>query len=411
MGRRKQLDAPTELDNLIISALRGGNSLIGKDGVLTPFIQRAVQSALEGEMEAHLEETRLDEENRRNGYTRKQVKSGLGTFDLQTPRDRAGSFEPQLVQKRQTVLTSTLDENILQLFSAGMSYSDIHTHMRELYGAEVSDRTINAVTDKLLPDITQWQSRPLDAVYPIIFLDAMHFKVRGGTEVGTKAMYNIMGINCDGQKEILGFYIGESEGAKFWLSVLSDLKARGVQDILISCIDGLKGFPEAIATVFPKSQTQLCIVHQIRNSLKYVSSKDQKAFLADLRPIYQAPSKDVAEQKLLELDEKWGKKYTIVLNSWNENWDNLSTYFVYPPEVRRLIYTTNPIEGFHRQVRKYTKSKGAFTSENALKKLVFCAITAINKRWNDRPIQNWALIISQLDITFPNRMKLMQKKH
>ena len=411
MGRRKQLDAPTELDNLIISALRGGNSLIGKDGVLTPFIQRAVQSALEGEMEAHLEETRLDEENRRNGYTRKQVKSGLGTFDLQTPRDRAGSFEPQLVQKRQTVLTSTLDENILQLFSAGMSYSDIHTHMRELYGAEVSDRTINAVTDKLLPDITQWQSRPLDAVYPIIFLDAMHFKVRGDTEFGTKAMYNIMGINCDGQKEILGFYIGESEGAKFWLSVLSDLKARGVQDILISCIDGLKGFPEAIATVFPKSQTQLCIVHQIRNSLKYVSSKDQKAFLADLRPIYQAPSKDVAEQKLLELDEKWGKKYTIVLNSWNENWDNLSTYFVYPPEVRRLIYTTNPIEGFHRQVRKYTKSKGAFTSENALKKLVFCAITAINKRWNDRPIQNWALIISQLDITFPNRMKLMQKKH
>jgi transposase-like protein len=233
----------------------------------------------------------------------------------------------------------------------------------------------------------------------------MFFKVKQDNKVSVKVLYNLMGITQSGHKEILGFYAAESEGAHFWLGVLNDLKARGVEDILIACVDGLKGFPEAINTAFPKAETQLCIVHQIRNSLKYVASKNQKEFMANLKTVYQASSKESAEHNLLLLDEKWGVRYPMVIKSWQQNWDNLSTYFKYSDEIRRLIYTTNPIEGFHRQVRKYTKTKGAFTSENALFKLVFCAINQISEKWN-QPIHNWALIISQLDIFFPDRLKL-----
>jgi transposase-like protein len=263
---------------------------------------------------------------------------------------------------------------------------------------------INSVTDRLIPQITQWRERPLETVYPIIFLDAMFFKVREEGVVASKAMYNVMGINSNGYKEILGFYICESEGGSFWLSVLNDLKTRGVQDIIIACIDGLKGFPEAIATAFPRTNVQLCIVHMIRNSFKLVASKDQKKFISDLKTVYQSPNKQVAYDNLLALLDKWNK-YSAALKNWVNHWDNLSTFFQFSPSVRRLIYTTNPIEGFHRQIRKYTKTKGAFTSEIALQKLTFAAILKISQKWS-QPILNWALTVSELDIHFPNRLDI-----
>lgn len=392
-----------ELEKQIATALREGQSLTGKDGVLTPLIQRAVSTALEGEIDAHLGDS---VSNRRNGYNRKQVKSGSGMLEISTPRDRAGTFEPQLVKKRQTVLTETLDQQLLTLYSLGTSYSAIQSHMQDVYGVEVSAATIHAVTDKLLPEIAEWRSRPLDSVYPIVFMDAIHFKAREDGKVKSKALYTLLAVNEAGHKDILGLYMSEHEGASFWLSVLSDLQSRGVEDILIACVDGLKGFPEAIETVFPKATVQLCVIHQIRHSLRYIGSKHQKEFMADLKQVYRATSLDVAEQKLLELDDKWGKQYPVALKSWHANWAHLSHYFQFSQPIRKLIYTTNAVEGLHRQIRKYTKSKGAFTSENALLKLVYCAMKSIMQKWKNQPLQNWATIISQLDIAFPDRLKL-----
>lgn len=388
----------------IIKGLYAGKPLLGQGGLLTNLVKDLTQIALQGEMDHHLNESSLEQgSNRRNGISTKTVKTGSGTFDLEVPRDRNGSFEPQLVKKRQTILNEELDNKILALYSLGTSYDGIASHLADIYGVDVSSATISSVTDKLVPMLNEWRSRPLEVVYAVVFLDAMFFKVKQDNKVVTKAIYNIMGINESGYKEILGFYACESEGAHFWLSVLNDLKTRGINDILIACIDGLKGFPEAINTAFPQTEVQLCVVHQIRNSLKNVASKNQKEFIVDLKTVYQASSKDTAEYNLLQLEEKWGKKYPMVIKSWQQNWENLSTYFKYSAEVRKLIYTTNPIEGFHRQVRKYTKTKGAFTSENALFKLVFCAIKQITAKWN-MPISNWALTISQLDIYFPNRL-------
>ena len=388
----------------IIKGLYAGKPLLGEGGLLTNLVKALTQIALQGEMDHHLNESSLEQgSNRGNGISTKTVKTGSGTFDLEVPRDRNGSFEPQLVKKRQTILNEELDNKILALYSLGTSYDGIASHLADICGFDVSSATISSVTDKLVPMLNEWRSRPLEAVYAVVFLDAMFFKVKQDNKVVTKSIYNIMGINESGYKEILGFYACESEGAHFWLSVLNDLKTRGVNDILIACIDGLKGFPEAINTAFPKTEVQLCVVHQIRNSLKNVASKNQKEFMVDLKTVYQASSKDTAEYNLLQLEEKWGEKYPMVIKSWQQNWENLSTYFKYSAEVRRLIYTTNPIEGFHRQVRKYTKTKGAFTSENALFKLVFCAIKQITAKWN-MPISNWALTISQLDIYFPNRL-------
>jgi len=386
--------------------LKSGQPLTGKDGILTPLIKELLESALEGEMDSHLAECREEGiPNRRNGKSSKTVKSACGAFDLVTPRDREGSFEPELVKKRQTVLNESLDNKILALYAIGMSYESISEHLAEMYGLEVSSSKISLVTDKLLPVITEWRNRPLEAVYPIVFLDAMHFKVRVEGRVVNKAFYTVLAITAEGKKDILGLYLSESEGARFWLGVLNDLKARGVEDILIASVDGLKGFPEAILEVFPKTEIQLCIVHQIRNSLKYVISREQKAFMTDLKLVYKANSKEMAEQHLLELDEKWGKKYPAILKSWNTHWESLSQYFKYPEELRRIIYTTNIVEGFHRQIRKYTKNKGAFTSENALIKLIYCACQKVLEKWN-QPMHNWALIVSQLQIYFDSRLNL-----
>jgi putative transposase len=389
-----------------LAQLKEGQNLTGKDGVFTPLIKALLESALEGEMDAHLSECREDGlSNRRNGKLTKTVKSSTGSFNLNTPRDRDGSFEPEIIKKRQTVLNESLDNKILSLYGIGMSYEAISEHLAEMYGLEVSSAKISLITDKLLPLITEWRNRPLESVYPIVFLDAMHFKVRIEGKVISQAFYTVLAITSEGKKDILGLYLSENEGARFWLGVLNDLKARGVEDILIASIDGLKGFPDAIADVFPAAEIQLCVVHQIRNSLKYVVSKDQKAFMADLKLVYKASSKELAEHHLLELGEKWGKKYPAVIKSWNENWESLSQFFKYPEELRRIIYTTNIVEGFHRQIRKYTKNKGAFTSENALIKLIYCASQKVLEKWN-QPMHNWALIISQLQIYFDGRLNL-----
>lgn len=389
-----------------LSQLKDGQSLTGKDGVLTPLIKALLESALEGEMEAHLSD--CDESgitNRRNGKSTKTVKSSSGAFNLSTPRDRDGSFEPEIIKKRQTVLNESLDKKILSLYGIGLSYESISEHLAEMYGLEVSSAKISQITDKLLPLITEWRNRPLESVYPIVFLDAMHFKVRIEGKVISQAFYTVLAVTPEGKKDILGLYLSENEGARFWLGVLNDLKARGVEDILIASIDGLKGFPDAIAEVFPATEIQLCVVHQIRNSLKYVISKDQKEFMSDLKLIYKASSKDLAEHHLLELGEKWGKKYPAVIKSWNNNWESLSQYFKYPEQLRQIIYTTNIVEGFHRQIRKYTKSKGAFTSENALIKLIYSASQKVLEKWG-QPMHNWALIISQLQIYFDGRLNL-----
>jgi transposase-like protein len=396
-----------EFKNKAIADMKAGKALVGKDGIFTPLMKQFLEAALEGEIISHmancLEEP--ENQNRRNGKSIKSIKSPMGAFELETPRDREGSFEPQIVKKRQTVLNASLDNKILGLYGLGMSYQDIASHLKEMYDFDVSPGTISAVTDKLVPLIAEWRSRPLEAIYPIVFLDGMYFKSRDNGKVVTKVIYNILGVTQEGYKEILGFYVAESEGANFWLSVLNDLKQRGVQDILIACVDGLTGFPDAIKGVFPKTEIQLCIVHQIRNSLKYVASKNQKEFMRDLKEVYQASSKDNAEYNLLKLEEKWGEKYPMVIKSWQSNWEHLSHFFQYSGEIRRLIYTTNAIEGFHRQVRKYTKTKGAFTSETALFKLIYCAIQKIAEKWT-APLQNWALTISQLHVYFEGRLQL-----
>jgi transposase-like protein len=283
-----------------------------------------------------------------------------------------------------------------------MSYSDIRDNLCEIYQTDISDNMITKITDSLIPEIEQWRYRPLEAVYPVVFLDAIHFKVREDNMVKSKAIYTMLGINLEGRKDILGLYISENEGASYWANVLAELKKRGVEDIFIACTDGLKGFEQAIHASFSKTQRQLCIVHQIRNSFKYVASKDQKAFIKDLKTVYQAINEEVARENLDKINEIWGKKYAMALSSWYHNWDNLSYYFKYDDHIRRLIYTTNAVEGVHRMVRKYTKTKAAFTSENALVKLVFCAYKKITKKWT-MPLQNWALTISQLALHFEGR--------
>jgi transposase-like protein len=391
-----------------IAKIKQGKGISGKDGIFTPLIKEFLESALSEELSSHLLNEKEENDalqNKRNGYSSKTVKADIGQFEIDTPRDRDGSFEPQIIKKRQTVLTEDLDSKIISLYAGGMSYSSISSHIRDMYGIDISTSTITNITDKIIPKIKEFKERSLDEIYPILFLDAMHFKVKESGRVIAKAFYTVLGINQNGYKDILGIYIQDSEGSNFWLSVLADLQNRGVKDILIACIDGLVGFPEAIKSIFPQTEIQLCVIHQIRNSLKYIASKDQKEFMVDLKKVYKANTKEYAEEQLLSLDEKWGKKYPIVLKSWNNNWEKLSAFFAYSPDIRRVIYTTNIVEGFHRQVRKITKTKGAFSSELALEKLIFLAIETISKKWN-MPHQNWSLTISQLAIRFGNRLKL-----
>lgn len=390
--------------------IRQGKPLTGEGGIFSPLIKQVLEAALEGELDSHLNDTRGSSGNRRNGRTPKKLKSSIGNIEVFTPRDRNGSFEPVTVEKRQTVLPGDLDEKIMGLYGLGMSYKDIQTHLSEMYGLSISDGVINSITDRVIPAIREWQCRPLERLYAIVWMDAIHFKIREDGKVITKAVYSVLGVNMQGQKEVLGLYLGHNESATFWLQVLNDLNQRGVEDILIASIDNLNGFAEAIENIFPKSEVQLCVIHQIRNSMKYIPWKNYREFMKDLKKVYQAGTLELAEYYLDELDQKWGEKYPVVIKSWRSNWTRLSNYFKYPEQIRRLIYTTNTVEGYHRMVRKVTKSKGAFTSDNAMLKLVYLATLNFQKRWVNN-LRDWPMIINQLFTFFDERIKTSDTVH
>lgn len=385
-----------------IQALREGKDLSGKDGIFTPLIKQLTEAAMQAELEEHL--ATEENPNRKNGSTRKTMKSPAGEFELSTPRDRAGTFEAQIVKKHQTHLTDELERKVIALFALGNSYQDIRTHIADMYDISLSNGTLNAVTDKLLPELQAWRERDLEAIYPIVWLDAIHYKIRENGRYISKAIYTILGLNIEGKKELLGLYLSDQEGAHHWLSVLTDLYNRGVKDILIACVDGLKGFPEAIESIYPGTEIQHCIIHQIRNSLKYVASKNQKAFMADLKCVYKAVTLNAAEIALDELEAKWGDKYPMVITSWRSKWPTLSAYFKYPDYIRTAIYTTNAVEAVHRQFRKLTKTKGGFANENSLLKLLYAGILKASERWT-HPVQNWNLTLSQLAIHFEGRLE------
>ena len=384
-----------------LEQIKAGAKIDGKDGVLAPLIKQLTEAALQAELESHL--TSEINKNRKNGKSTKTMKSSVGEFELDIPRDRNGSYEPQIVKKHQTHMSDHIEQKILSLYALGNSYSQISEHIEEMYGFEFSKATISAVTDKVIPLLKEWQQRPLESIYPFVWLDAIHYKIKENGKYISKAVYTILGVGLNGKKEILGLYLSENEGANFWLQVLTDLNNRGVQDILIASVDGLKGFPEAINAIFPNTEVQLCIVHQIRNSIRYVASKNQKEFMKDLKQIYQAVSKEAAEEALIQLEDKWGKKYPIVIQSWKNKWENLSAYFKYPEDIRRIIYTTNIIESVHRQFRKLTKTKGAFPNENSLLKLLYMGIQNASKKWT-MPMRNWSLTVSQLAIFFEDKL-------
>ena len=384
-----------------LKAIQSGQAITGKDGVLAPLVKQLTEAALEGELDSHLAEDVTG--NRRNGKAKKTVKSTSGAFELETPRDRAGTFEPKLVKKHQRTVSDEIETKILSMYGLGMSYSDIAGHVEEMYGISVSTATISTITDKLIDEVKAWQARPLDCVYPFVWLDAIHYKIRHKGRYQTKAVYTVLALNMDGKKEVLGLYLSENEGANFWLSVLTDLQNRGVADILIASVDGLTGFPEAIASIYPQTEVQLCIVHQVRNSLRYVASKNHKAFLADLKRVYRAKSLGEAETALDELESLWGEKYPIVIKSWRTKWEHLSAYFKYPEDIRKIIYTTNSIEAVHRQFRKLTKTKGGFPNDDSLLKLLYLGLINASKKWT-MPIQNWNLTVSQLSIFFESRL-------
>lgn len=392
-----------EFEKDALLKLKQGISLEGENGVLAPLLKRLLEAGLQGELDGHLSqcgETR----NRRNGISTKKVKTHYGSIDVSTPRDRNGSFEPELLAKRQTTLGEGLDHKIISLYALGMSYSDICDHLSEMYQLNISPSTITAITDKIIPEVEEWQTRSLESVYPIVWMDAIHYKVREDNAIKSKAVYCLIGINRQGIKDLLGMYIGQAESARFWLSVLNDIQRRGVQDIFIASIDNLKGFSQAIEAVFPKTKVQLCIVHQIRNSLKYVSYKDRQAVVDSLKEIYKANNKDQAEKALARFDEQWSMKYPYIIKSWLENWDRLSQMFEFPVMIRKMIYTTNIIESFNSQLRKVTKSKRVFTNDQALMKLLYLVQRKILE--NIYPIAGWRQIMSQFIIIFEQRWNI-----
>jgi putative transposase len=375
--------------------------------MLKDLFAETIQEMLTSELDEELGYSKYDYKNKkgtnsRNGSSPKQVKSEYGPIDLNIPRDRKGEFEPQIVKKNQ-VDVSGIEDQILSMYAKGMTNRDIENHINELYGFEASPTLISRITDKIIPLAKDWQSRPLEEIYAIVFMDAIHYNVRKDGAVVKKAAYILIGIDLDGEKDVLGIWIGENESAKFWLGVLTDVKNRGVKDILISSVDGLTGFSEAIRAVFPQTEIQRCIVHQIRNSTKYVSYKDLKAFVADLKEIYQAATEEKALEALLQLEEKWAAKYPHAIKSWKNNWAELSTFFKYPLEIRKIIYTTNSIESYNRQLRKVTKPKSIFPTDDSLFKMLYLATMDITKKWTGR-IQNWIQIRAQLNIHFEERI-------
>lgn len=383
------------------------DDFFGKKGIFARLFSRTIEQMLEGELAEHLgyepyEAKGRNSGNSRNGHYSKKVRTSTGDTRIQVPRDRNGEFEPQIIAKY-AGNTNELEEKILAMYAQGMSTRDIAETLAELYGVDISAPTISAITERIWPLAEAWQSRPLAAIYAIVYLDAIHIKLRREGKVVNVAVYNVLGVDLEGRRDILGHWIGDgSEGANFWLSVLSDLQGRGVQDIFIACIDGLSGFSEAITSVFPQTQVQRCIIHQIRSSLKYVSWKDRRAFVADLKRVYRAATREEAEMNLLQLGEKWSGKYAMAVRSWENNWEELATFFAFPAEIRRLIYTTNSVESYNRQLRKLTKNKAAFPTPEAARKLFYLATQRITRKWT-MPLRDWAKILNQLAIRFEGR--------
>ncbi len=376
--------------------------------MLKDLFSETMQEMLETEMDTTLgygknENSAKQTDNRRNGHSKKTVVSEYGDTELLIPRDREGEHEPLIVRKHQKNLTG-IEEQIIALYSKGMTVRDVQDHLNQLYGITVSPTLISNVTNKLMPLIKEWQSRPLEKTYAVVFLDAIHYKVRQEGAIVNKASYMVIGIDLDGRKDVLGMWIGEHETSKFWLVVLNELKNRGVQDVLICCVDNLKGFNEAIGACFPEAEIQKCIVHQIRNSIRYVSYKDVKKVLADLKPVYTAASEPLALEFLESFETIWGNKYPLIVNSWRANWSELSTFFKYPPEIRKIIYTTNMIESYHRQLRKVTKGKSIFPNDESLQKMLYLATMDVLRKWTGR-VQSWGQILLQLSVFFPDKVK------
>ena len=371
---------------------------------IAEFMENGLNAELDDELGySRYDYKNKDTDNSRNGHSSKTLRTSFGDVEVSVPRDRKGEFEPQILKKNQTSITQDVEEKILSMYAKGMTTGYIETHVREIYGIEVSDTTVSRITDKILPIAKEWQQRPLESVYAVVFLDAIHYHVRSEGQIVKKAVYIAIGINLDGKKDVLGMWVGENESAKFWASVLNSLRNRGIQDIFIACTDNLTGFSNAIEAVYPKTEIQNCIIHQLRNSSKYVSYKDLKLLMADLKAVYAAVDEQTALDALDSFAERWDRKYPKISQSWRENWPNLSTYFKYPQEMRKLIYTTNAIEGFNRQLRKVTKSKAVFPTDDSLFKMLYLAMMDITKKWTGRR-QDWSAIYAQLLIFFGNRI-------
>ncbi len=412
MARKKDTPQKAMMREFMQSYLKENDVKI-KDGTDVNSIMRDMMSvilegALDEELEQELGYSKYDYRNKstdnsRNGHSQKMMHTSYGDMQIDVPRDRNGDFEPQIIKKYQNTITQDMEEKIISMYAKGMTTADIENHMKELYDIDISDSIISRITDKIMPMVKEWQERPLETIYAAVFMDAIHYHVRSEGRIVKKAVYIGLGIDMDGHKDILGMYIGENESAKFWLSVLNGLKNRGVEDILIVCVDGLSGFPQAIEAVYPNAKIQRCIIHQIRNTTKFVSYKDIKELMVDLKRVYTAATEEIALNELELFNDKWGKKYPKIYKSWSDNWATLSTYFKHPVSVRKLVYTTNAIEGFNRQLRKVTKSKSVFPTDNSLLKMLYLATMDITKKWSGRR-QDWGQIRSQLEIYFEERL-------
>jgi putative transposase len=412
-SRRKAIEAHLPAMEEIeeeLATVESVDDFFGRDGIFARLFADTLEHLMEAELTEQLGYEKYAAEGRnsgnsRNGTRSRNLRTSNGETPIRIPRDRNGEYKPKLL-KRYAKNTNELEEKIIGMYARGMSTRDIQDMLEEMYGVEVTAATVSAITDKVWPLVEAWQSRPLAPIYPIIYLDAIHIKIKRDGKIENTAVYIVLGVDLEGKKDILGHWVGDGgEGANFWLSVVSDLQARGVEDIFIACIDGLTGFKEAIHAVFPKTDIQRCIIHQIRNSLKYVTWEDHKAFMADLRKVYKAPTRAQAEDRLLELSEKWGDKYAIAVRSWENNWEDLATMFNYPAEIRRLIYTTNAVEGYNRQLRKVTKTKSMFPTPDAVRKLLYLVNHNITKKWTV-PIPKWPNILNQLAIRFEGRFPI-----
>ena len=387
-------------------SIKSGNDV---NSIMRDMMSVLLEGALDEELNEELGYSKYDYRNKetdnsRNGHSKKTMRTSYGDMDIAIPRDRKGEYEPQLIPKYQNTVTQDMEEKIISMYAKGMTTGDIEAHLKELYDLDISDSTISRITDKIMPLVKEWQERPLQEIYAVVYMDAIHYHVRSEGRIVKRAVYIALGIDMDGKKDVIGMYVGENEGAKFWLSIINGLKNRGVQDILIACVDGLNGFPQAIEAVYPKTEIQQCIIHQIRNTTNYVSYKDLKKLMADLKMVYAAPDEAAALEELESFGEKWNSKYPKIYKSWSERWATLSTYFKYPNEVRKLIYTTNAIEGFNRQLRKVTKSRTVFPSDDSLLKMLYLATMDITKKWTGRR-RDWSQIRAQLEIYFEERLE------